>query len=228
MKHLLLYFALVLTVLTACEVKKPETDKKPVTDTIPVLVTQIRKCAKLYTAEYRIHKIITHDDDVRLKGTFMKNEFDVPLPMSTRKIAIPMDAKLKAYIDFSEFSEKNVIRHDEKIDIILPDPKVELTSTRINHKNIKKQVSLVRQDFTDKELTEYESKGRQSIINSIPKMGIIDMARESAAHALIPMIKQMGFKEGDIRVIFRKDFTERDLPEIVGSTDNGNTKMVLQ
>lgn len=228
MKQLILYFALALAVLSACEVKKPVADKTPATDTIPVLVAQIRKCAKLYTAEYRVHKIITHDDDVRLKGTFMQNKFDVPLPMSTRKIAIPIDAKLKAYIDFSDFTEKNVIRHGEKIDIILPDPKVELTSTRINHKNIKKQVSLVRQDFTDKELTEYESKGRLSIINSIPEMGIIDMARESAAHALIPMIRQMGFNEGDIRVIFRKDFTDKDIPNIVGSTDTGNTKTVLR
>jgi len=32
--------------------------------------------------------------------------FDIP--MSQRKIAIPMDATVKAYIDFSNFSEKNI------------------------------------------------------------------------------------------------------------------------
>ena len=30
-------------------------------DTVPMLVTQVQKCAKLYTAEYRVHKIVTHD-----------------------------------------------------------------------------------------------------------------------------------------------------------------------
>ena len=45
-------------------------------DTIPVMVTQIRKCSKLYTAEYRVRKIVTHDDDVRLKGSMFNQKFD--------------------------------------------------------------------------------------------------------------------------------------------------------
>ena len=43
---------------------------------------------------------------------------------SNRKVAIPMDATLKAYVDFSGFSAKNVNRQGDKIEIILPDPKV--------------------------------------------------------------------------------------------------------
>ena len=34
-------------------------------DTVPMLITQVQQCAKLYTAEYRVHKIVTHDDVVR-------------------------------------------------------------------------------------------------------------------------------------------------------------------
>ena len=122
---------------------------------------------------------------------------------------------MKAYIDFNHFSEKNVIRKDDKIEILLPDPKVEMTSSRINHDEIKRQVSLVRSNFSDKELVNYEQQGRIAIINSIPSMGIIDIAREGAAHALIPMIKQMGFKEENIKITFRKDFTTDDLPFIL-------------
>ena len=76
-------------------------------------------------------------------------------------------------------------------------------------------MSLVRSNFSDKELVNYEQQGRMAIINSIPSMGIIDIAREGAAHALIPMIKQMGFKEENIKITFRKEFTTDDLPFIL-------------
>lgn len=202
-------------IFAACSDKKRQDVRQPATDTIPVLVTQVKKCAKLYTAEYRVHKIVTHDDQVKLKGSFLQQKFDISLPLTSRKIAIPIDATLKAYIDFNDFSEKNVIRKDDKIEILLPDPKVEMTSSRINHDEIKRQVSLVRSNFSDKELVNYEQQGRMAIINSIPSMGIIDIAREGAAHALIPMIKQMGFKEENIKITFRKDFTTDDLPFIL-------------
>ena len=35
-------------------------------DTLPMLISQVRKCSRLYTAEYRVHKIVTHDDVLRL------------------------------------------------------------------------------------------------------------------------------------------------------------------
>lgn len=208
----------------ACTGNKPKETRQPATDTIPVLVTQIKKCAKLYTAEYRVHKIVTHDDQVKLKGSFLQQAFDFAVPLTSRKIAIPIDATLKAYIDFNDFSEKNVVRSGDEIEILLPDPKVEMTSSRINHDEIKKHVSLIRSNFTDKELTGYEQQGRAAIISSIPSMGIIGMAREGAAHALIPMIKQMGFKEENIKITFRKDFTTDDLPFILDKKTTENIK----
>ena len=78
------------------------------TDTIPLLVMQIQKCARLYTTEYHIHKIVTHDDILKLKGNLLSKNIDVALPLGERKIAIPMDATLKAYIDFSDFSVRNI------------------------------------------------------------------------------------------------------------------------
>ena len=101
-------------------------------DTVPMLIMQVQKCSKLYTAEYRVHKIVTHDDALRLKGSLLKKQFDIKLPMADRKIAIPIDAKLKAYIDFSDFSEKNIERDGKKITILLPDPQVSMTSSKIH------------------------------------------------------------------------------------------------
>jgi hypothetical protein len=126
-------------------------------------------------------------------------------------VAIPIDATLKAYIDFSDFSEKNIERNGQKITILLPDPKVEMTSSKVNQREIKTFVGLVRSGFTDEEMTRYEQQGREAIIQSIPRLGIIDMAKASAARALVPMIQQMGFREEDITIAFRKEFKPYDI-----------------
>ncbi|MCD8203079.1 MAG: DUF4230 domain-containing protein [Prevotella sp.] len=217
-KSLLLCVILIATLLAGCKDETVTTaEQQDGVDTIPMMIMQIRKCAKLYTAEYQVHKIITHDDQMSLQGTFLQQKFDIKLPMSSRKIAIPVDATLKAYIDFSDFTEKNIVQRDNKIEIILPDPKVELTESRIDHNEIKRYVSLMRSNFTDAELTDYEKQGRAAILNSVPKLGIIDMAMESAAHTLIPLIKQMGYEEEDITITFRKKFTTNDLPILLDS-----------
>lgn len=211
--------------MLCCSCSRHKTEQETITiDTIPMMVMQIQKCSKLYTAEYKVHKIITHDDKMKLNGSFMKKDFSINLPLGSRKIAIPMDATLKAYIDFADFNEDNVKRQGDKIEIILPDPHVTLTSTRINHDEIKQYVALTRSRFSDEELSSYERQGREAIIKDIPSMGMMDMARESAARTLIPMIEQMGFEESNITVSFRKHYTLNDIKSLLDKTtiEHGN------
>lgn len=219
--QLILFSILML----CCSCSRHKTEQETVTiDTIPMMVMQIQKCSKLYTAEYKVHKIITHDDKMKLNGSFMKKDFSINLPLGSRKIAIPMDATLKAYIDFADFNEDNVKRQGDKIEIILPDPHVTLTSTRINHDEIKQYVALTRSRFSDEELSSYERQGREAIIKDIPSMGMMDMARESAARTLIPMIEQMGFEESNITISFRKHYTLNDIKSLLDKTtiEHGN------
>lgn len=211
--------------MLCCSCSRHKTEQETVNiDTIPMMVMQIQKCSKLYTAEYKVHKIITHDDKMKLNGSFMKKDFSINLPLGSRKIAIPMDATLKAYIDFADFNEDNVKRQGDKIEIILPDPHVTLTSTRINHDEIKQYVALTRSRFSDEELSSYERQGREAIIKDIPSMGMMDIARESAARTLIPMIEQMGFEESNITVSFRKHYTLNDIKSLLDKTtiEHGN------
>ena len=185
-------------------------------DTVPMLITQIKKCSRLYTTEMKVHKIVTHDDVVKLQGKLLKQNIDIKLPMGERKVAIPIDATLKAYIDFSDFSERNIERTaDGKITILLPDPRVELTSSKVNQQEIRSFVGIVRSRFSDGELTRYEQQGREAIIQSIPRLGIVDMAKASAAHALVPIIRQMGYREEDITVAYRKDFKSFDISRFI-------------
>lgn len=216
----ILLLAVLIVILSDCSGKKTDTAEPTPVDTAAVMVMQIRKCARLYTAEYQVHKIITYNDDVRLKGSLLGAAIDFGVPFSSRQIAIPVEATLKAYIDFGTFTDQNVVRRGRKIEIILPDPQVEMTSSRVNHDEIRRQVSLIRSNFSDKELTAYERQGREAILKSVPETGILDMAREGAAHVLVPIIAQLGYREEDITVTFRKDFTAENVPVIIKKTEN--------
>lgn len=207
-------FSLLLT-LSACSDKKlAQVEESPV-DTIPMMVSQIQKCSRLYTAEFQVHKIITHNDKKQFQGSILSKNFTIDLPLGKRMIAIPMDATLKAYIDFSDFSDKNIRRNGNKIEVFLPDPKITLTSTKINHQEIKQYVAMTRSNFSDEELTVYEKQGRDAVIKDIPEMGIIKVAQESAARAIIPVIVKMGYQEKDITVSFRKQFGMNDIRKLL-------------
>lgn len=184
-------------------------------DTVPMLVMQIQQCARLYTTEYKVHKIVTHDDVVRLRGSLLKQDINIRLPLGDRKVAIPIDAMLKAYIDFSNFTEANIERNGERLTIILPDPRVELTSSKVNQQEIRSYVGLVRAGFTDAELSAYEQQGREAIIQSIPQLGVIDAARANAARALVPMLVKMGYREQDVTIAFRRDFNPFNIRKLL-------------
>lgn len=226
MNRLYFNFLIVFAALAVagCSRKQTPRQQPEYIDTIPMLVMQVQKCSRLYTAEYKMHKIITHDDEIRMKGKFLNQDYDVALPMGSRKIAIPIDATVKAYIDLSSFSEKNVRRVGDKIDVTLPDPRIEMTSSRINHGEIRKYVALTRQNFSDKEMAGYEQQGRQAIINDIPQTGIMEMAKESAARVMVPFFVGMGFNEKDITISFRKDFSDNEIKKMIVTASDAERK----
>ncbi len=217
------FCVVMLLLLCACGKKQTPTSTEHV-DTIPMLILQIQKCSRLYAAECRMRKIVTHDDRAQVQGQFMKHDYNIDLPLGQRKVAIPIEATVKAYIDFSAFSDANVRRTGQKIEVTLPDPSIVLTATRIDHKAVKQHVPLTRRNFSDEELASYERQGRQAIIDAIPQTDIVAMARESAARTLIPMLMRAGFAEQDITVSFRKDITKRDIRGMIERKDSDNGK----
>ena len=218
MKKGCLFFVLACMLFFACsegkEQKAEEANYQSI-DTIPMLVMQVQKCSKLYTSEFKVHKIVTHDDVIRLKGSVLQQAYNFKIPLGERKIAIPMDATLKAYIDFSQFSEKSIERNGDRITILLPDPKVTMTSSKIDQKSIREYVALTRAHFSDAEMTNYEQQGRAAIMQSIPELGIIDLAKTNAAKVLVPMFVQLGYKEENITIAFRKDFNQNNIMRLI-------------
>ena len=171
-------------------------------DTIPMMVQQVKQCSRLYTAEYKVHKIVTHSDTTKITGSVFGQKMSLSLPGGRRKVAIPIDATLKAYIDFSEFGEDDVRRENGRLYITLPRPHVVMTSSTIDHAGIKKYVSIIRSNFTDEELSLYEKQGRQDIINEVPKLGILQTARRSAATQLMPIVAMLGIPQEEIVINF--------------------------
>lgn len=210
-----LLFAAALLV-SACGKGHGEAQKveEPV-DTLSMLVTRVQACSRLYTSEYHVHKIITHSDKMRLKGKFFQKDFNIELPVGERKVAIPIDATLKAYVDLSDFSEKNVRKEGKKLTITLPDPKLLLTATKVNHEETKKYVAFTRQNFSDEELTRYEKQGREQIVKAVPQMNILPNAQENAARQLLPIFASLGYKPEDITITFRKEFSLKDIPALI-------------
>ena len=176
-----------------------------VTDNIPMLIRDIRKCSKLYTAEYNIRKIVTYSDEPRLKGKVLGHEVDMKMPVGDRKIAIPMNVTLKGYIDFSDFSEKNVRREGQRIVVTLPQPQVAVTASKIDQAGIKEYVSIIRSRFSDEEMAEFEKQGRQAVVNSIPRLDINETTAVNAAKILIPMIVKMGYDEKMITIELKNE-----------------------
>ena len=201
---------LCLSLLSACRGKETKAEAVRV-DTLS-LVMQVKECARLYTAEYEVHKLVLKDDPLRVKGNLFQRTFDVKVPIGERKVMIPLDVTLKAYIDFTGFGEKNVLRSGDRIVVTLPDPRVVVTSSRINHDEVKQFVSLTRSDYTSAELADFTRQGEGEILASVPQLGILEMARENAAHVLVPMLTRLGYDERNIVVSFRKDFTAADMP----------------
>lgn len=204
MNRFIYIFLSAIILFSACSGKKGDEEKLRYEsiDTVPLLIMQIQKCSRLYTTEFQVHKIVTHSDILKVQGTIFDKRVNLPLPLGDRKVAIPMDATLKGYIDFADFSEQNVSREGNRITITLPNPKVMLTATKVDQENMRQYVSLMRSNFSDAELSSFEQQGREAIIASIPTLGIIETARESAAKVLIPLLVQMGFQEQNITIAF--------------------------
>lgn len=218
-----LALVLALGLLTACGKITSHQEEVPVDEAVEAvadsidLVLTVARTSRLYTAEYQVHKIVTHSDVKFLRTTLLGHTLDTRLSLGDRKIAIPIDVTLKAYIDFSGFSESQIERSEDgtKIHITLPDPKVVVTSSKIDHQSTKQYTDILRSDFTDEEMTDFTAQGVRAILKTVPQLGILESARQGAAQTLIPLIASLGYAESDIVVTFRKQFTVSDLPQII-------------
>ena len=204
--------------LSACGTNNRPTTVMSAEDSLATTILKVNECAKLYTSEIQVHKIVTFDDVSRLKGSFFSHPFDIKLPLGSRKVAIPVDATLKAYIDFTHFSKDNIhtdsVNGQRKLTITLPDPHIVLTASKVDHAGTKEYVSWLRSRFSDAELADYTRQGVDEIVKAIPQMNIMEQCRQQATYVLVPLFTKLGYDEKDITIVFRNDMTSQDLPSL--------------
>ena len=217
---ILLFLGLLLFLIRSCETEgtlvenSVKTEDVKLGDEMEKLIFRIQNCSRLYTTEYKIHKIITHEDQKVLK----MGGFKIGIPLTDRHIAIPMDATLKAYVDLGTFSEKSIKTDGEHILITLPDPHVEVTSTMVDHDNTLTHNSFISSNYTAKEQEQLPRKGLKSITENILETDILENAKLSATRTIVPMLTHMGYKEENIRITFSKErFDATDLSRLVDS-----------
>ncbi|MGN0233885.1 MAG: DUF4230 domain-containing protein [Bacteroidaceae bacterium] len=183
------------------------------------MIMRMRAQSRLYTAEYRIHKIVTHDDLMRFQGSFLGYSYEQTFHFGDRKIVIPIDVTFKACLDFSTFSERNVEHHDSLIHITLPDPRIILTSSQVDYAGVRQYISMLRSGYTDREMSELTRQGVESIIADIGNTDIIERARESAARLLIPLMVQLGYRSDCVVITFRSGLDLSD-PRTIYDSDH--------
>lgn len=205
------YLLLLLVVLTASCSRQQQTDAESAVEQPEQrnqredVMLRVRDQQRLHVAEYNVHKIVTHDDLLRLKGKVLGVKIDEQLSIGDRKIAIPIDVVISGYIDFGGFDESQVEIDGHAIHITLPDPRFVLVSSTVDHAATRQYVSFLRSSYTDKEMTEFTKQGLESLLRQVDKQSLMASARTSAATTLIPMLCDMGFAEDSITVTFRSD-----------------------
>lgn len=189
------------------------------TDTMGLLVTQLRECSMLYTSECRLHKIIVDNDTRRISGKIAGKEYSLDVPFSERSVLIPVDVSVKAGIDLSQIGPDNVIKRGQHIEVILPTPHLTITGVKVDHDKVVEQVGLLRSHYTDRELTDVQHRLRPSIAADLTKLDIMEMARVEAARTLVPMIVALGYEERQISITFPKDnYTQGDVLRLLKSS----------
>lgn len=209
-----LWFILLVVMLLAsgCREKSVTSVPSPV-DSVEVrtpdesqVVMEVARTSRLYTTEYEVHKIVTHSDEPTLQGQLLGMPFKVKTRLGDRKVAIPITVTLKAYVDFGQFSAEQVKRTaDGHLQIILPDPQVVLTSSKVDHTGTRQYIDAIRSRYTDAEISDFARQGADSILSHSMQLDIVDQAERSAAHTLLPMLRRMGYKDGQVTISFRKE-----------------------
>lgn len=181
-------------------------------DTMGEIVMRLQKQSKFYTTECHVRKIVLFSDDAAIGGRLL----DISVP-GQRKAAIPIDVTLKAYVDFTDFSAESVMMNDSLCIITLPDPKIIITSSRIDHDGTRQYVSAMRSRFSDAELSALAAQGQDTIASHIAQYGLEENARISCARTIVPMLKRMGYNEENVVIRFRKKFSDAELRPISSS-----------
>jgi len=147
-------------------------------------VATLQELQELATVEYTITKVVKANDN----QTWYK--------LGDRKILITSEATVKAGIDLSALTEKNIAVDGKKISILLPAPKI--LSVNLPPENIKvafQEVDMFRSPFSSGERDGLVAQAEAQIRSSGNELGILEQAKSNTQLFLSNFLMQLGFEE---------------------------------
>lgn len=183
----ILLFLCVLLILPGCACRREK-------EALRQEIKAISSMKQIGLVEYQVRKIIKADD----QGAWYK--------IGDRKILLSCTAYLKAGIDLSSFSEKDVVANRATGKVTITLPHATLLSIDIPPSEIREeyeQVTLLRWDFSNKERNDLLRQGERQIRASVPSLGILPKAEENARKLFESMFYKMGFTT--VEVVFKQD-----------------------
>ena len=160
------------------------------------VIDKIKSEKQLGLVEYEVQKIVKSKED-GYKYFFLK---------SKKEILCSCKAYLKAGIDLSGFNPMTDVAIDPDetmITLTLPAPTLLSLNVPIQEVEIMYEKTQNSQGFKLAELNELLRQGEAQIRESVPKLGIMDDARQNARLFFEPLFKQLGFSS--VQVNFKED-----------------------
>lgn len=117
--------------------------------------------------------------------------------LGQRTAIIPVEANIKAGIDLSDLKKLRV--DGDKVYITLPDPVIEIESTRILNEQVVTSVAPLRSNFTNDELVRIAQRGADAIRNDLGKYNLVIPAQEQAELIIAGIVSRLG-----LQVVFEK------------------------
>ena len=163
------------------------------------LLKEINSVPMLYTAEAVAEVYVEQTDE----SSSLKSFF------GSRDIIVPVRANLKAGVDLSKITEIKVEGGVAKLK--LPDPIVEIESTKILNNEIVSMVSGLRSSFTSREEGELAKLGRDKIKSKLGELGLVESAQEQAEQIISKIIRKLGYEPE----ISKKQYSPLELPQLI-------------
>lgn len=166
-----------------------------------LVLSALENTPRLYVVQYNVHKILTYEDLSTLDGQLLGEKFSIPI-VGDRKIALPVDATIKGYI---EFNGSTVDEVDDKIIVTLPEPRLEMTSSIVDYDREKQYLSWNRFSFSEEEKESLLKTGKKKILQSLNRRDVMDRSRKSAFNALLPILEGCGYAPENVVIRFVDD-----------------------
>ena len=145
------------------------------------LRSTICRLPMIYTVEAIAEVTVENSDDESSMLTFFGN----------RNIVIPVKANVKAGINLPQLSDIRI--EGDQVYITLPEPVIEIESSKIQHDQIISDVSGFRNTFKKGEEAKITKIGTDKIKANLNKLGLIEPAQEQAELILAEIVNKLGY-----------------------------------